>query len=290
MSIVIFAGEDSFRLQSALKKFLNKEAPGASTQTFESDSSEEITLELREFFKAVTLWQERRIAIAKTPAWKGKLPETTTGDLLILALEKPPTASISKNARVELFPQLKGAELSAWIREIAKGLGNSADSSLVSALIQLHGSDSAAIWNELMTLSCFKPREKLSANDLKTFRSWLPQIGDFAFVEAVLNRNRGRSLSLLLQSLNTGVAPLSLLAGITTNFRAMLVAKCGDASTEKFFAGRHPFWISKINQASEKFSEDELKNQLRRLERAERMIKTGKHAPETALEEFVLGA
>jgi DNA polymerase III delta subunit len=290
MSIVIFSGEDFFRLGRALKKFLEKEAAGAAIQTFESDSAEDLKWKLREFFKARSLWQEPRAAVAKIPAWQGNLPEIPAPDLLILILEKTPPAGISKKARVETFPNLKGAELSKWIRESAKELGNAAAPDLISALMALHGSDTAAIWNELALLSCFKPGEKLYAEDLKTFRSWVPRPKDFAFVEAVLAKNRKQALRFLLQNLEQGIEPMKILGGLEAHFRAMLAAKSGGKAAQDFFNGKHPFWVSKIEYASMRFEKKELKARLRRIERALLMIKTGKHSPKTAIEEFVVGA
>lgn len=302
MPTIIFAGEDTFRLRAALRKFLDTQASGAKTQSFESDTSEDLVQELREFFQTSTLWQERKVAIVKAPSWKNPLPEVTDPDLLILALEKPPPAGILKKTRLETFPKLKGAGLSKWIRGTAAEFGSEIDTALVSLLVELHGSETEAIWNELTILSCFKPGEKLSAKDLRAFRSWVPRVRNFAFVEAVLAKNRRQALRLLLYSLEEGAAPLALLAGLAAQFRAMLVAKSdgtessrADASLPStaaaaFFAGKHPFWLSKIEQASREFSEDELKAQLRRLERADWLIKTGKHSPSTALEEYIVGA
>jgi DNA polymerase III delta subunit len=290
MPAIIFSGEDFFRLGRALKKFLEKEAAGATIQTFESDSAEDLKLRLREFFRARSLWQEPRVAVAKIPSWQGNLLEIPAPDLLIFVLKKLPPLSIAKKARVETFPILKAAELSKWIRESAKEFGNSASPDLVSALIALHGSDTAAIWNEIVLLSCFKPEEKLSGKDLKTFRSWVPRAKDFAFVEAVLAKNRKQALRFLMQNLNEGIEPMKILGGLEAHFRAMLVAKSGDKTAQDFFSGKHPFWVSKIEYAAMRFEEKELKASLRRIERALLAIKTGKHSPKTALEEFVIGA
>jgi DNA polymerase III delta subunit len=290
MPIVILGGEDLFRLDRALKKFLEKEASGIAIQTFESNSAEDIRWQLLEFFRTRSLWQEPKVAVAKIPSWRGNLPEIPTPDLLILILEKTPPAGISKKARVETFPALKAAELFKWIRESAKELGNTAAPDLVLALVTLHGSDTAAIWNELVLLSCFKPDEKLSAEDLKTFRSWVPRPKDFAFVEAVLAKNRKQAVRFLFQNLNEGIEPMKILGGLEAHFRAMLVAKSGDKTAQDFFSGKHPFWVSKIKYAAMRFEEKELKASLRRIERALLAIKTGKHSPKTALEEFVIGA
>jgi DNA polymerase III delta subunit len=290
MPAIIFSGEDFFRLGRSLKKFLEKEAAGVAIQTFEPDSVEDLKWKLQEFFKARSLWLEPRVAVAKIPSWQGSLPEIPAPDLLILILEKTPPASISKKTRVETFPNLRGAELSKWIRESTKELGNTATPDLISALVTLHGSDTAAIWNELALLSCFKPEEKLSGEDLKTFRSWVPRAKDFAFVEAVLAKNRKQALRFLLQNLNEGIEPMKILGGLEAHFRAMLVAKFGDKTAQEFFSGKHPFWVSRIEYAAMRFEEKELKASLRRIERALLAIKTGKHSPKTALEEFVIGA
>jgi DNA polymerase III delta subunit len=289
MAIVIFAGEDSFRLQMELKKFLEKEAPGAPFRIFDSASEAELNRELTLFFQTPGLWQERRIAVVKIPKWEGRLPEIRDPDLLVLALGKTPASGIRSNVRLEEFPPLQGAELSRWIRKTAKELGNAVSADLVSALMEIHGSDTGSIWNELMVLSCFKPGKILTASDLKKFRAWIPRVRDFAFIEAVSTKDRKEALRLLLASLNEGVTPLAMLGSLESHFRAMLVAKAGGKAAAEFFAGRHPYWVSKIKQAASAFNEVELKTYLARLWRTKFLIKTGKHLPEIALEEFVLG-
>jgi DNA polymerase-3 subunit delta len=289
MAIVIFAGEDSFRLQMELKKFLKKEAAGVSFRIFDSAAEENIGRELTNFFQRATLWKERRIAVIKAPKWEGKLPAITEPDLLVLALEKIPARKIWKNVRIEEFPKLEGAKLSRWIQETAKELGNAVSTDLISALIELHGSDTGSIWNELMVLSCFRPGKILTASDLKTFRTWLPHVKDFALIDALLQKNRKQALYLLHLTLAEGVSPLLILANIASHFRALLVAKTNTKSKAEFFQGKHPYWVAKISQHAKRFTEKELREALRRLWRLDHAIKTGIEPPEIALEAFVLG-
>lgn len=290
MPVVIFAGEDKFRARRALQEFLaaEREKTPALVKSFDADDEEDLPAALAAFFNKDTLWHERKIAVVRAASWSGKLPALTDSDLLLLLLEKPPRTA-PKNAVLKSFPVLKGVQLAKWIRDAAKELGNDLAPDLPPALIELHGSDTEAIWNELMILSSANPGTRIALEDLKTFRTWIPHVRDFAFVEAVLGKNRTQALRLLHHTLAEGVSPLLILANLAAHFRAMLVASADGKAADKFFAGRHPFWVSKIQEYAARFTEKELRGALRRLWRLDYSIKTGKYPPEIAIEEFVLG-
>lgn len=291
MAVVIFAGEDSFRARRALQEFLEKARGGAPApvHTFDADNEEDLPRALAAFFDERTLWRERKIAVARAASWSGPLPNIPDPDLLLLLLEKPPRTA-PKNAIVELFPRLKGDALFKWIRAAAKALGNDIAPDLPPALVELHGSDTEAIWNELLILSSADPGKRLTLEDLKAFRTWIPHVRDFAFIDAVLAKDRKQALRFLHHTLAEGTSPLLILANLAAHFRAMLVANTPGNAAEKFFSGRHPFWISKIREHAARFTEQELRDALKRLWRADYAIKTGKYSPEIAVEEFVLGA
>lgn len=289
MPVVIFTGEDPFRLIRKAREMLHDNEGGAAvTQSFDEESNENFPDVIRRFFDERTLWNDRKIAIARAASWTGKLPAVTGNDLLILILKKPP-ATLPKNIAVMSFPVLKGAGIAKWIIESGNELGNVIQRDLADALIELHGSDTGAIWNELMILSSAKPGEKLSADDLKMFRLWIPHVKDFAFVNAVLAKNRKHALGLLRKTLAEGASPLLVLGNLAAHFRAMLVTKGDKQTARRYFAGKHPFWVSEISKHAERFTQEELRSALKRLWRADHAIKTGSHAQDTALEEFVLG-
>jgi DNA polymerase III delta subunit len=290
MALVIFTGEDSFRARRALHALLEKERGRgpARIESFDADESDNLAHTLAAFFNARTLWQERKIAVVRAASWSGAVPKVAESDLLVLLLEQSPRTA-PKGAVVTSFPLLKGAELAEWIRNAAKDLGNDLAADLARALIELHGSDTEAIWNELMVLSSANPGKPLTLEDLKTFRAWIPHVKDFAFVDSVLAKDRPRALRLLHHTLAEGVSPLLILANLAAHFRAMLVAKTDGKSADVFFRGRHPFWVSKISEHAERFTEQELRAALRRLWRLDYAIKTGIYSPEIAIETFVLG-
>ncbi len=287
--VIIFAGEDTFRTRKALEELLNKEKSKGELRIQKFDAKEDNFKEkLRAFLEESTLWNERKIAIVKATSWNEEIFQISESDLLIFFLEKLPKIT-PKNAILKLFPILKGNQLLEWIRDSAKELGNEISYDLQISLLELYGSNTEAIWNELTILSCFRPGKRLNLDDLKELRTWIPHPKDFALVDALLNKNRKLALRLLHQSLLHGISPLSIAANIASHFRAMLMLKKADKVAKKFFEGKHPFWISKIRKYAAKFSEKEIKDFIKRLALFDYSIKTGRQQAEIALEELVLG-
>lgn len=288
--VIIFAGDDAFRLRHALAGRLARErTPGTILETFDFGNSGENPEIIAKFFETPTLLRERKIALVYAESWDTEFPRPHDPDILIVAAKKIPKTR-AKALEIETFPKLAGAELAAWIRTAAKESGAVIAPAAARQLIELHGSDTEGIWNDLQIFTAWKPGEEITETDIRTFRRGLATPGDFAFIEAVLGKDRKRALGFLLRELENGEPPLAILRNLAGHFRAMLAAKSNNAdSVKRFFAGRHPFWISKIKQHAAGFEEQELRTALRRLLEADRKIKTGAHPAERALEEFVLG-
>lgn len=302
--IIVFHGEDEFRMRMEVRERIANIASedAARVKTFEI--AEKNLEEVFGFLSAAELWQEKKIAVAKFTEWpddlagilkEGAEKQNNFGaDILFVLAPRSGKGAKIPNAEYKLFPSLGGRELASWIQKTAAKFGNIVDTPAANSIAELHGQNTESIWNDLLVLSCWKPNGKIGANDIAVFHKELPSPKDFALIETLLAGTRKKALKLLCYEFAKQKSPLMLLGSIVTHFRAMLVAKFdegrdGDAA-KKFFAPNHPFWVSKIKQASMRFSEEKIKRALLKLWKIDRAAKTGEHEPEILLEEFILGA
>lgn len=304
--IIVFHGEDGFRMRLELRERISDIAKKEPARIKIFGIADEKGLEeVFAFLSAAELWQEKKVAVAKFAEWSSDLAKTLkneaknkndfgTNILFVLVPKNRVRVSEIPEAEYKEFSGLTGRILIHWIQETAVKFGNTIDANASRVLIELRGQNTEGIWNELLLLSCWKPNGKISGRDIAMFRRELPHPKDFALIEALLEGNRKKALKLLHHEFSEHKAPLMILGSMVTHFRALLVAKfsgkSGEVSVQKFFAQNHPFWVSKIESASQHFSAEEIRQTLQKLWRIDRAAKTGEYEPEMLLEEFIIGA
>jgi len=260
-----------------------------------------------EFIEAETLFGEKRGAIAKVTGWNAEMSSVfqkhsseisaNANRLLIFlwlnhSLPAGGQAGPAHNVTIEEFPALEGKYLQNWIRETAMSFGNTLGPQTISALITLHGSNTESIWHDLVTLSCWKPNSKIEEKDLAIFHTELPKPEAFALLDALMQGNKKQGFEILEYALANGEEPHIILGALINLFRALLVASAAEgnrAAVKKFFAGRHPYWVSRIMKNARHFTHEELRKQFLRLYQADIAIKTGKMDPAMAIERAVIG-
>ena len=151
--------------------------------------------------------------------------------------------------------------------------------------------------NELHKLVCYVDGEReISEEDVAVLTPYVPEANVFEMVDALANGNGGRALELVNQSLHDdpGDAGFRLFALIARQFRLLSMTldhlDRGGGSQGGTIAravGVPPFVAGKLAMQSRRFSATQLDAILKRLQRYDQEMKTGRIAPRLALDLLV---
>ncbi|GIU82729.1 MAG: DNA polymerase III subunit delta [Acidobacteria bacterium] len=246
----LFFGDETFLLESAvetIKKKVLKDSPRAFNETvldLEKDSVESVVLSARELpFNC-----ERRVVVVKNvrissnsakdtikekdePALIRLFDSEPTGVVIFIADEFDKRRKMAKvfleKAVVVEFERLRTDELISWIKKKFGEFKVSADTQVISQLIELVGNSLRELNLECEKLAIAShSQDKLVSLDLVNrlvADSRIPEVFDLA--DYMLGRNTTKAFYTLKKLLDEGVEPLMLLGLIAVTFRRLLIAK-----------------------------------------------------------------
>ncbi|MCY3864117.1 MAG: hypothetical protein OXG68_01635 [Chloroflexi bacterium] len=151
--------------------------------------------------------------------------------------------------------------------------------------------------NELHKLVCYVDGEReIGEEDVAALTPYVPQANVFEMVDALANGNGGRALELISQSLHDDPSDpgFRLFALIARQFRLLSMTRDhldrGGGAQESTIAksvGVQPFVAGKLATQSRRFKAAQLDAILKRLQRYDQEMKTGRIAPRLALDLLV---
>ncbi|MCB0215141.1 MAG: DNA polymerase III subunit delta [Chloroflexi bacterium] len=199
---------------------------------------------------------------------------------------------------IRLFDPPSPNALPSWLGARAKARGGriepAAASSLADALVQdgqvnLHLAD-----NELEKLLTYADGRAVGVDDVALLVTPIGLDSIFAFVDSLGRRDGPGASSMLHRFLDNGEAPLRILAMVARQFRLLALTQAlgaeGVAGSElPRRLSLPPFVANKLSGQASRFSARFLDAALRRLRDIDTEIKTGRIAPDLALDLFVAG-
>lgn len=199
-------------------------------------------------------------------------------------------------AAIELS-YLKAKDVRGWLLEelSAKKRNMSGDGmeyflSIVSLMSQI---SLGFLTNELEKVILFSTgRQTITKEDLMATLASLPEVSVFAMIEALGQKQVGKTIRLLEEQLATGEHPLKLIALLSRQVRLMWRAKtlADTGMGSRYIAeelGLAPFIAEKTLKQAQGFSIEKLKNALLALAQADYEFKSGRSSCIT-LEKIVL--
>ena len=192
----------------------------------------------------------------------------------------------------------KPQNLANWIRQRAKEAYDAEISAAAaSAIAALVSDDVLRADNELHKLVCYVDGEReISEADVALLTPYVPEANIFEMVDALAIGDGSRALELIHQSLqqNPGDAGFGLFGMIARQFRLLTMTRdhldrgggAGGQSIARAI-GAHPFVAGKLATQARRFSALQLDAILKRLQRYDQDMKTGRIEPRLALELLV---
>ena len=180
-----------------------------------------------------------------------------------------------------------------WIQARAAHYGAEIDGRAAQALAGLIGQDLIRADNELFKLAAYAgPGQTITETHVAALTTYVPEESVFEMVDA-LGRRDGQAATRLLQRLLEDADPLSLMGMIVRQFRLLLQARehldlgggRGQALAQALHV--HSFVAGKLETQSRNFTLADLEDVYRHLLELDRSIKTGKIAPDLALQTLV---
>ena len=201
-----------------------------------------------------------------------------------------------ENGYIKAFK--KPQNLANWIRQRAQQEYDAEISAAAAgAIATLVNDDVLRADNELQKLVCYVDGERvIGENDVALLTPYVPEANVFEMVDALATGNGSRALELIHQTLhqNPGDAGFGLFGMIVRQFRLLTMTRDhldrgGGAGGQAIgqAIGAHPFVAGKLATQARRFSAKQLDAILKRLQRYDQDMKTGRIEPRLALELLV---
>ncbi len=200
---------------------------------------------------------------------------------------------IEKNGQVVQFAQLKGRELTEWIRRTAGKLGKSVELAAAAGLVTAVGNNLRQLHNELEKLTCYSEGSVITAADVEIMVSKTAELSIFDLVDAVGERNYSKAIKLAREMVFLGEPVIRILYMVARQCRLLLQAKSllETGVSAKETAGLmqvHPYVAQKCIGQARNFTSGELKSALEKILDSDASIKGGKQEAELALELLII--
>lgn len=124
------------------------------------------------------------------------------------------------------FPELAGAELTAWARSALKELKASADERTLNRIVSLVGANARTLYAELSKLAVAAlPSNEIKLKDVEQLTGRTRELSNFELADHLINSDREQALRTLETLFEDKAEPLMLLGLIASQFRRLLLTK-----------------------------------------------------------------
>lgn len=304
--IYVFSGEDDYLLVQDAKNLINKLMPlaeqtmGLEVIEAQARKAEEAAANLARCIEALRtpgfmgarkiIWLKQanfldRGIIARArevsdllaslaKAISSGLPQ---GNILIItatafdrasALFKACSAKGQISRQEELKPFQKEKAAANFTRELLRKNNLQAPPEAVSAIVELVGTDSRQLAQEIDKLAAFVyPRQKIGGEDVAAIVSASRESEAIHLADAVGMRNLPKAVQIMRQLLFQKENPIGLIMALESRFRYLMILRAAAGEDEEQIAaflasdkGRpmHPYFLGRLKEQAKLFSRQEL--------------------------------
>ena len=204
----------------------------------------------------------------------------------------PLFAFLKKQAEIEEFKELKGAQLEEFLQQEAERLKINIDASTIRHLCQALNYQVWPAVNELKRLAAYKPGEQITRAEVDALVTSEFSKDIFKTIDALGRGDKRTAINLLKTHLKAGDDPFYLLSMVVYQFRNLL--KVRDALEKQLPPAQiaqklklHPFVVQKSIGFSRRFQLAQLKKLYAKLAEMDASIKNGSIDAVSALDLFV---
>lgn len=312
--IIFIFGEDLYQSQRRLKelKAKFKEKYGEiNLSIFNFDSKEEIkTAKIISEIETVPFLGTKRLIIIKNFITSGeaeakeklgkKLANIPESSIVIFYEKDSPRKNdklfknLTKIAKVESFPELRGLELINWIKKEVASRHGKIEPYAAEKLALFVGNDTLRINCEIEKLINFAHPRMITNAEVDLLVTATTQIKIFDLIDNLAERNGRLALKSQHRLLASGEKDLYLLSMMAYGFRNLILTKylsqknkkMGESELAKRL-GLHPFVLKKALFSSRLFTYNDLKKIYYRLLLANQEIRETNNDPKLLLDLLV---
>ena len=195
--------------------------------------------------------------------------------------------------KVLQMSEMKGRELTAWIKQYAVKNGARISAGSVALLADFIGGDLWSLSGEIDKLMTYCQDREISETDVREITSFAREESIFALVDAVLEGRIKEAQQMLHRMLVYGTAPQQMLAMIERQLTIILrVKEFGQGMQQQEIReqlGLHPKYpLDKTLRQSRTFTMARLRKSFHALLDTDVAIKTGKYEDDLALDLLVI--
>lgn len=206
-----------------------------------------------------------------------------------------------KEAEIKDYPELKGAQLSEWIRKECARKNVQMSNPVVSRLAEMVGGDLWQMSQEIDKLAKFSDGEEVELTDLDVLVRGKLQDNIFKLTDAMGQRDVRKMLGLFQNLVDGGESPQQILYMLVRQLKLLCMARSiideGKQSEAQKALGVAPFTVRPLLAQAGRFNWENLKRMYDELLRIDERMKTGgmelsvedQRALELALERFLVG-
>jgi len=307
--IIFLYGQDSYRAKKKLEEIIlgYKKVHKSGLNLVYFDVEEKDYKDFSNNFKITSMFKEKKLVILKNIFSDLKFQEEflknikdlkSTEDIIVVyEIDKIDQRnklfkSLIKESKYQEFSLLEDRFLRSWIKKEFERYGSKIEQDAEDLLLVYAGNDLWKLESEIKKLSNFKLESVIKKTDIETMIRPRIEIDIFKTIDALASKNKKLALNLLQKHLDNGDNPLYLLSMIGFQFRNLLSVKELIDKRNPYPAiskksGLHPFVVKKAYYLCNQFSLPQLKDIYKKIYITDSNIKTGKMAPEMALEMLV---
>ncbi|SDX67553.1 MULTISPECIES: DNA polymerase III subunit delta [Salimicrobium] len=196
---------------------------------------------------------------------------------------------LKKKAEVKSFSAIKEWNMEEWVDKLAVELNLDLASGVKELVIQSAGTNLMVMRSELEKLGLYADNNYISTDIAEELLSSSLDTSGLKLVDAVINKDLGKAVSIYKELLRMNEEPIALVALLASQFRMIAQVKIlkQKGYTEnhmKSYIKAHPYVLKLAGQREKNFTQEKLDHILLTLARTDEYMKTGQMEKELAFE------
>ena len=302
--IIFLYGPDTYRSRQKLNDIIeNYKKIHKSGLNLVRFNMEENTFEdFKEQIETASMFKEKKLIILENTFSSQDFIEKFLkykkpfGDNIVLFFEEGTVDAkkslfkfLEKNSKLQGFSLLGGEKLKNWIKKEFQKYESEISPEAVQSLVDFIGHDPWQLFNEIRKLAAYRNGKRIEKGDIELLIKPKVETAIFKTIDAIAGKKKKTALSLIHQHLEKGDSPQYLLSMINFQFRNLLEVKDMMERDRPYYlilkkSNLHPFIVRKSYEQAQKFTIQQLKKIYQRIFQVDSAIKTGKIAPDVALD------
>lgn len=196
---------------------------------------------------------------------------------------------LKKKAEVKSFSAIKEWNMEEWVDKLAVELNLDLASGVKELVIQSAGTNLMVMRSEIEKLGLYADNNYISTDIAEELLSSSLDTSGLKLVDAVINKDLGKAVSIYKELLRMNEEPIALVALLASQFRMIAQVKIlkQKGYTEnhmKSYIKAHPYVLKLAGQREKNFTQEKLDHILLTLARTDEYMKTGQMEKELAFE------